>query len=316
MPAVFLSPIFNAVGQPTEGWLPLNQGKVYTYLAGTSTPHATYTTSVGNVQNDNPIILGVDGRPPNMIWLEEGISYDFHLADSDDNPIQDYEDITGIGGSGSACCPTVGDAESIDGQAFTMDVSLTEYTPGMVVYATFQDDQTVTSPTLNINDLGAINCVNGESGSILAYRILSGDVITFVLNDAGNAFMATNLPALETFTAAPVPDIAPLTTGTKFTYPGFPGGRIIGTPVGAVATASSSGSVSLDIKENGVSIFSTIITIDQDETSSITATTPPVVSDRVIANNATITCTCSGAGSGAYGGIWSFLFRRVTGVSD
>lgn len=96
MPAVFLSPIFNAFNVATETWLPNDGGKIYTYLAGTDTPQATWTTADGNVENANPIILGVDGRPPNEIWLETGVAYLFTLTDADDNLIQNYDDISGI----------------------------------------------------------------------------------------------------------------------------------------------------------------------------------------------------------------------------
>jgi len=93
---VFLSPLGNGFNFATTGWLPLAGGKVYTYQAGTTTPMPTYTTADGDTQNDNPIILGVDGRPPQGIWLVQGMAYKFLLADSLDNPIQTYDDLTGI----------------------------------------------------------------------------------------------------------------------------------------------------------------------------------------------------------------------------
>ena len=82
MPSVSLSPIFNGWQGFTVGGLPLSGGKLYSYLAGTSTPHNTYTTIVGNVANSNPIILQSDGRPQFEIWLEDGIAYKFVLTDS------------------------------------------------------------------------------------------------------------------------------------------------------------------------------------------------------------------------------------------
>jgi len=68
-----------------------------------------------------------------------------------------------------------------------------------------------------------------------------------------------------------------------------------------VNVASTSGVVTVDIKENGVSILSTLITIDQDEKSSFTAATPAVVSDAFIANDADITYDVTTAGTGAVG---------------
>ena len=73
--SVFLSPSFGIGWQGfTVGGLPLNGGLLYTYIAGGTTPQATYTTYLGNTQNSNPIQLGVDGRPPNEVWLTHGVS--------------------------------------------------------------------------------------------------------------------------------------------------------------------------------------------------------------------------------------------------
>jgi hypothetical protein len=40
---------------------PLSGGLVYTYQAGTTTPKATFNTSVGDVENTNPVILDAEG---------------------------------------------------------------------------------------------------------------------------------------------------------------------------------------------------------------------------------------------------------------
>lgn len=96
--AVNLAPgPFGAGGQffDTNG-KPLNAGFINTYAAGTTTPLATYTTSVGNVANATTITLGVDGRPPNEIWLSAGSSYRFDLLDSSNNLIKTYDNLSGI----------------------------------------------------------------------------------------------------------------------------------------------------------------------------------------------------------------------------
>lgn len=61
----------------------LTGGKVYTYEGGTTTPKASYTTSVGDVANANPIILNSRGEA--SIWMS-GI-YKIRLTDSLDNEI-------------------------------------------------------------------------------------------------------------------------------------------------------------------------------------------------------------------------------------
>lgn len=93
--SVSLCPTFGVGYQAfTTGGLPLNAGLIYTYIAGGTTPQATYTTSAGNVQNANPIVLGADGRPPSEIWLTDTASYRFDVKDSLGTLIKSYDNIS------------------------------------------------------------------------------------------------------------------------------------------------------------------------------------------------------------------------------
>jgi hypothetical protein len=69
----------------------------------------------------------------------------------------------------------------------------------------------------------------------------------------------------------------------------------------SLETASSSGLVTVDINEGGVSIFSTRPTIDVGELTSVTAATPAVIADASIADNAAIRVDIDVAGTGAVG---------------
>jgi len=83
--SVNLSPIGGAAAQFFDNnGNPLAGGKLYTYAAGTTTPRAAYTTSVGNVAHTNPIILDSAGRVPGgQIWLTDGsVDYKFLLETS------------------------------------------------------------------------------------------------------------------------------------------------------------------------------------------------------------------------------------------
>jgi hypothetical protein len=73
---------------------PLAGGKVYTYIAGTVTPKATYTTFFGTTPHDNPIILDASGRPDNgtSIWLGSG-GYKFIVKDSLDVEIDTIDNV-------------------------------------------------------------------------------------------------------------------------------------------------------------------------------------------------------------------------------
>ena len=97
--AVFLSPVGGVAAQFfTNTGAVLTGGKLYTYLAGTTTPATTYTTNVGNVARTNPVILDSAGRVPGSgeIWLSTVI-YKFILKDSNDVLIGTYDNISGIG---------------------------------------------------------------------------------------------------------------------------------------------------------------------------------------------------------------------------
>jgi hypothetical protein len=96
--AVFLSPIGGAGWQffDNDGTV-LSGGLLETYIAGTSTPQVTYTTSAGNIQHSNPIVLNSAGRVPGgEIWLIVK-PYKFVLRNSANALIATYDNISGIG---------------------------------------------------------------------------------------------------------------------------------------------------------------------------------------------------------------------------
>lgn len=100
---VSLSPILNGFQAFLTTGLPNNGGFIYTYAAGTSTPTPTYTTSAGNVANANPIPLSADGRPPNEIWLTDGVAYKLVITDANNVliPSASFDNISGISSTNS-----------------------------------------------------------------------------------------------------------------------------------------------------------------------------------------------------------------------
>ena len=97
--AVFLSPVGGVAAQFfTNTGAVLTGGKIYTYLAGTTTPAVTYTTIAGTTARTNPVVLDSAGRVPGSgeIWLTT-VSYKFILKDSNDVLIATYDNISGIG---------------------------------------------------------------------------------------------------------------------------------------------------------------------------------------------------------------------------
>lgn len=99
--------------------------------------------------------------------------------------------------------------------------------------------------------------------------------------------------------------VTALTTGeTKGYAPVTRAFRITASeiPVAGLLVASTSGAVNIDIKKNGVSIFSTQLTIDQDEDDSTDAATPAVLTGTIdFAVGDRVTVDIDGAGTGAKG---------------
>ena len=97
--AVNLSPLGGVAAQffDNSGY-PLTGGKLYSYVAGTTTNATTYTSSNGAAAHSNPIILDAAGRVPSggEIWLTDGITYKFVLKTSTDTLIATYDNISGI----------------------------------------------------------------------------------------------------------------------------------------------------------------------------------------------------------------------------
>ena len=96
--AVFLSPIGGAGWQffNNDGTV-LSGGLIYTYLAGTTTPQVSYTTSAGNIAHSNPIVLNSAGRvSTGEIWLTP-TQYKFAIYTATNTLIATYDNISGIG---------------------------------------------------------------------------------------------------------------------------------------------------------------------------------------------------------------------------
>lgn len=78
--------------------VPLAGGLIYTYLAGTTTPTATYTSITGLSAHTNPIVLDAAGRVPGgEIWLTLGTSYKFLVKTSANVQIASYDNVSGNG---------------------------------------------------------------------------------------------------------------------------------------------------------------------------------------------------------------------------
>lgn len=92
-------PMFLQFFDPNNSGAPLAGGKLFTYIAGTSTKQATWTDSTQTVQNSNPIILDSNGVA--NVWLDPTLSYKFILSPANDtdpptSPLRTVDNIQGI----------------------------------------------------------------------------------------------------------------------------------------------------------------------------------------------------------------------------
>ena len=98
MPTVNLSPLGGAASQFLDNnGVILSGGKLYTYVAGTTTPQTSYTSSSGATAHANPIVLDSAGRVPGgEIWLTNGLTYKFAIETSAAVLLGTYDNLSGI----------------------------------------------------------------------------------------------------------------------------------------------------------------------------------------------------------------------------
>jgi hypothetical protein len=149
----------------TAAGVPLSGGKVYTYIAGTTTPQATFTDYSGATPNPNPVIL--DSRGEANIWLG-GALYKFKLTDVNDVEIWtvDY-----ISAPTSAVSPVLSGNVTIDSDTPTPALKIT---------------QTGTGPVMRVQDSA------------------DPDATPFIIDNAGNVGIGTATPTqkLDVYTDA------------------------------------------------------------------------------------------------------------------
>jgi len=160
--AVLLSPVGGVAGQFFDNnGNPLTGGKLYSYVAGTTTPQATYTSSAGTVAHSNPIILDAGGRVPSgEIWLTDGLQYKFVLKNTNDVLIGTYDNIVGIN-SNFVNFLTETEVQTATAGQTVFTLTTMQYQPGTNNLSVFVDG------------------VNQIDGSTYSYVETSSTVITF-----------------------------------------------------------------------------------------------------------------------------------------
>jgi len=200
----------DAAGEPLVG------GKLYTYIAGTTTLQSTYTDSTATTANTNPIIL--DSRGEANVWLG-GAIYKFVLKDADDALIWtvDY-----ISAPTAAVSPVLSGNVTIDSNTPTPALQITQTGSGPALKV--QDSTDPDSTPFVIDSTGQVGI--GTATPVSALEIASPGVFT-----GAWAYLPAGTKMLFVQTAAP-------TGWTKSTANDNKALRVVS------GTASTGGSVS------------------------------------------------------------------------
>jgi len=180
--------IFGSDGAPLVG------GKIYTYLAGTSTPATTYTDFGAGTANTNPIILDSFGQA--NIWLLTSVSYKFVVKTATDVLLYTVDNISA----------------PLDISAFSAPPPIGSTTPNTGAFTTLTASGAVT-----LTGLGAMKL---NSGTTAERPTPSNGMIRYNTSTAAMEGYI-NSAWVSIFTGSPVTSVA---TGT-----GLTGGPITST---------------------------------------------------------------------------------------
>lgn len=188
---------------------------------------------------------------------------------------------------------------------------------GIASGATANDTDANLKNRANHTGTQAISTVTGLQtaldGKQAAALVLSNTTASYTLADqsklAGIAAQATkndtdqNLKR-EAICVACSDETTPLTVGTNKVRFRMPHAFTLLDVRASLTTAQASGSVlTVDVNENGTSILSTKLTLDNNEKTSVTAATPRVISDTSLADDAEITVDVDQIGNGTATGL-------------
>lgn len=174
---VLLAGVCDNVGDSLSG------GKIYTYLAGTTTPSALWAAQDKSSYATNPIILDANGRA--KVWAEG--SYKFVIKTSSDVSVDTFDNLVyGVSDKDTTW------AGLSTGSSNTYILSpvpaVTEYENGH--YTSFIANHSNSgATTLNISGLGAVDVKTGTGSALSGGEIVSGNIVTVVYDSVSGYFI-------------------------------------------------------------------------------------------------------------------------------
>ena len=230
--------IFGSDGAPLVG------GKIYTYLAGTTTPTATYTDSSAGTANTNPIILDSYGQA--NIWLLSTVIYKFVVKTATDVLLYTVDNIaTPLDISALASPPPIGSTTPNTGAFTTLSasgaVTLTGLGAMKLNAGTTADRPTPSNGMIRYNTSTAL--IEAYIGSAWKSLIPDGSAVTSVATGTG----LTGGPITTTGTIAIDSTVATLTGAQTLTNKTLGSGLVAGASYLTSATVQTPvGGTSLD----------------------------------------------------------------------
>jgi hypothetical protein len=283
-----------ALGTPASGVATNLTGTAAGLTAGTVTTNANLTGDVTSVGNATTI--AADAVDIAMLSATGTASSSTYLRG--DNT---WATVSGGGGSGTVTSITPA-ADSGSGSAITTSGTLTS-TGGDGV--TTSVSGTTTTFALNINELTDVGTTTFGATTFGA-----GDYIAVA--DASDSNNPKKVKMPVEIGMAVSDETTDLTTGTaKITFR-MPHAMTLTSVRANVNTAPVGSTITVDINEGGSTILSTKLTIDASEKTSTSASTPAVISDTALADDAEIKVDIDQIGSSTAGKglkIWLIGYR-------
>lgn len=194
--------------------------------------------------------------------------------------------------------------------------------------------QTTAQDIANLSAAGSgVTSVNGDTGPAVVLNAaevgatvdpslvspvsgLSGDEILTV-EQGGNPVMATTRQiaelarSTESIIVACSDETTALTTGVAKVTFHIPYNFYVDEVFAGLTTPQTSGSIfTVDINDGLDSILTTKVTIDNTEETSLTATTPPVISDQTLLKGTKMTIDIDQVGDGTAAGLKVYIIGR------
>lgn len=299
--------------------------KFYVYENNTVTPVTLYSDRAATVTRANPVVADSSGRF-DVVYVAADDLLTLDLNTSADGDIDDWDDIEPVPNVENADLANylllaggtmTGAVRFAEGAAVNSATSINLDASGgnfnHIAGTTTINTVTLAQGAMRWVVFDAALTLTHSSNLILPNSLnivtVAGDCALFVGEGSGVTRLlwyrcVDGKPLIET---AALPfgvgdESTALAAGTaKITFRAPFAMTLDALPMASLTTASSSGTVDIDINVNGSSIFSTIITIDANETTSATAATPAVLSTTSIAFNSEIKVDIDADGTNAAG---------------